>query len=207
MSKAKMPVPIFPEVTKGPVSPPDRCVWLSFPPGSGGRTSKQACAEAWFSDIPSIPGSCWLVSDVQLEVLLVPQMKLSKLVMSQHESVFYVTPACIPPNPSWAQSAPTANLKFFFLAADNVVPPSAAREAPHAVPEVFWGLPGLWKPGVLQGPRLEESWAGDGSSGWAIPMWTMVGFPVPGAQMSTSRFAQLLFFPSLQWHRFFPCIW
>jgi len=51
-------------------------------------------------EVLHIPDFCWLVSDVQPEVLLIPQMKLSKLVMSQHESVFYVTPACIPPNPS-----------------------------------------------------------------------------------------------------------
>lgn len=206
MGRAKMPVPIFPGVTKGQISPPGRCVWLSFSSGNGGRTSKTACAEAWFSEVPHIPGSCWLVSDVQPEVLLIPQMKLSKLVMSQHESVFYVTPACIPPNPSWAQRAPTANLKFFFLAADSIIPWLAAQEASQTLPKAFWSsdttLPNAGGLDHCQEQGWGKIWAEGGSSWWTAPTGRWL---LSYTQNRNGHFQvfKLFLFSSLQWDWFF----
>ena len=139
-------------------------------------------------EVPHIPDFCWLVSDVQPEVLLIPQMKLSKLVMSQHESVFYVTPACIPPNPSWAKSARTANLKFFFLAADSIVPWLAAP--PQTLPNVFWSSgTALLNTGDLNHCE-EQGWGNAGLKEGAPgrpPQWEDADFPILTTEIAISR--------------------
>lgn len=142
-------------------------MWLSLAPGSSGGTSKNPAPRPDFQRSPASPSSCWFLSNMQLEVLLVPQLKLSKLVISQHESVFYVTPACTAPNPSWARSALTANLRLFIPAADNFNPLIVAQQAPPCcswgVSRPQWGSPGAvgTKAGRKLGWRMElhSQWA------------------------------------------------
>lgn len=161
MGEAEMPTLTFLEITKAIFPPHPRQTYMAFSSSWEWWQDfkKTSTPRPAFRRSPASPGSCWLVSNMQLEILLVPRLNLSKLVISQHESVFYVTPACIPPNASWARRALTANLKFFILTADNFSPLAAARQAPHAAPGGFQGssMPLLGTAGTKAGRK--PSWA------------------------------------------------